>query len=228
MKILLDDWNSEVGKAIKEEFKEHEFIPLGCGEYDLTILTKWETSRDVPMDKKVIFLSALEVYGNKTILPSHVEFKPDILTDKAFHSYITEVTLEYLHNATEIKVLILRVGELFGGEEGIIADLVNAKKNKEVFKTNLKPSASRDFIYIKDLLKVLRYYLEGRGDFNFKTINVSSGKETNVIKLAEKMGVEVGFITPLHLIEWQRADLTDLEFLELKPEINIEEWIKEG
>ncbi len=242
MKILIIGNETYLGKKLIESFStEHEvgsinslnfpFLPKEDNLFDLFICCSFIEPKNIKDlvgyakctgAKKFIYISSGRIYGNKTITPSHVESKPDFETEEdTFKKIIGEFYCEHYAKQYKINYLIMRIFDIYGDdeEESIIAQL---KKSNTL---DCLPSATRDFINISDVIRVFKHYLDGKGNFHTGCINVATGVETSIIDLAEEMGKEVTF-TGKDKIEFSRADITDLNFMGIIPEIKVKEWIK--
>lgn len=241
MKILIIGNETYLGKKLIESFSdEHEiksinglelpYLPKEDNLFNLFICCSFIEPKDIKGlvnyakftgAKKFIYVSTGRVYGNKTITPSHVESKPDFESDEeTFKKIIGEFYCEHYAKKQKINYLIMRVFDFYGDdeEESIIAQL---KKSDTL---DCLPSATRDMIHISDVMRVFKHYLDGKSDFKTSCINVATGVETSIKDLAEEMGKEVTF-TGKDKIEFSRADITDLNFMGIVPEINVKELV---
>lgn len=220
-------------KKIFDKFK-NDYNFGESGNWDLMIIGEGNSisiKRDLDFAvshgiEKVMFISTGEVYGNKTIHPSHVEFKPHLLNSFALNKFEGELYAEYLHNTQKLKVLILRVFDVFGDDEDYSIPQLICSKDEILVEGS--PMMGRDFIHVDDVLEVVKHFLDGKADFNFKTINVCSGKETIIQDLLDvARNNNVLFKGKKNLIEHRRGDITDLTFMGLEPKIDVVGWVKQ-
>jgi UDP-glucose 4-epimerase len=154
--------------------------------------------------ERFIFSSSAAVYGKPKYLPIDIYHSLNPLNYYGYTKLICEkYILKKLKNS-KIKVSILRyfnvAGVLEGNKCGIINFknlnlisklLINIKKKKFKFsikinnlnKTNLSPE--RDFIHIKDIIKIYNYILKSKKKINI--LNCSTCYKTSVLSIISKI-----------------------------------------
>src|SRR3989344_2592075 len=88
-----------------------------------------------------------------------------------------------------ISAVILRISNMYGPKReitrAIIDQVQNAIQNNKVFRMNTNMEATRDFIYVDDVVAVLTKLLERRYKKGVEIFNVCSGAETSIKSLVQ-------------------------------------------
>ncbi len=127
---------------------------------------------------KFLNLSSAAVYGNPQSLPISEDSVINPLSPYGWYKYYAEQICKEFVTTKSSKTCSIRIFSAFG--EGLKKQLFwdiyqKAKKLKvvELFGTG---SESRDFIYIKDLVKCIEIIIQ-KAPFNGECINVANGEE---------------------------------------------------
>ncbi|WP_419801110.1 NAD-dependent epimerase/dehydratase family protein [Mucilaginibacter sp.] len=193
---------------------------------------------------KFINLSSAAIYGNPLKLPINETDQARPLSPYGWHKlYSEQICKEYFY-LYNIKTINLRLFSVYG--EGLRKQLFwdiykkCLRNNKiELFGTGAE---TRDFIYIKDLIVVLKFIIED-GLFNGESVNVASGIETTIKEAATIFCKEIdpeisitfnNLVKPGDPHNW-RADVSLLNSFgcQTTTEINVGlknlvEWLKES
>lgn len=186
--------------------------------------------------KKVIFASSAAVYGNSPKLPKKEDMKPEPLVPYGF----SKLNSEYLCKSFlqfGLKTVCLRFFNVYGPKQNLNSEysavipifINNALNNKDTELDNAGKQ-TRDFIFVKDVVNACKIAMEkGEGVYN-----VCSGKEISIKELAEIIkkltNSNSQFVNAPKRekdIERSVGDNTKLRKLGWKPEINIDEGLKE-
>ncbi|HEU0125677.1 MAG TPA: NAD-dependent epimerase/dehydratase family protein [Flavobacterium sp.] len=184
---------------------------------------------------KFINLSSAAVYGNPEVIPvkENAELKP--LSPYGWHKlYAEQLCREYFY-LYNIKTINLRLFSVYGEglRKQLFWDIYQKSKRSKVIELFGSGVETRDFIYIKDLLKAMEVVVE-RGLFNGESVNVGSGKETTIAHAASifceavSEGLKLRFnkITkPGDPLNWQ-ADISVIQSFGFKPTTAIEDGMK--
>lgn len=127
---------------------------------------------------KYINLSSAAVYGNPEYLPIAENSKISPVSPYGFHKLMSEKICEEFFRFFHIPTCSLRIFSAYGEglKKQLFWDLFSKTKSDEkilLFGTGLE---SRDFIYIKDLLRAIHLVVEN-GDFKGDCINIANGEE---------------------------------------------------
>ncbi len=170
-----------------------------------------------------VYISTGDIYGNKTVFPSNETFKPDPLGMYATTKYMGELLVELWHKTKGIKTLMLRPFEVYGDNE--IQSIVGKMKitpNEGTIEGS--PDITKDFMHVKDLVRVVKMYAE-RKTFNNLTLNVGTKKETSFEEVAKMLGKEFSYKPNKSIPRRSMADIEHLDFTGLKPKVELEKWI---
>jgi dTDP-glucose 4,6-dehydratase/UDP-glucose 4-epimerase len=137
---------------------------------------------------KFINFSSAAVYGNPETLPVKENSAINPLSPYGFHKHYSENICKEFYQSYHIQTLSLRVFSAYG--EGlkkqlfwdIYKKLQNATDNQVVLYGT--GNESRDFIYIRDLLKAIELLIQ-KHEFKGQAINVASGIEVTIKEAAE-------------------------------------------
>jgi UDP-glucose 4-epimerase len=126
---------------------------------------------------KVIYTSSCGVYG-ENIIPT-----PETACPNPRNPYtITKLAAEYLIKTAGIKYIILRLGNVYGGdgERGVRGSLLSGKR------INGDGTHTRDYIHVEDVVEAL---IQAK-NWNNGIYNIGTGKETSVNDLADILKVK--------------------------------------
>jgi len=135
--------------------------------------------------KQFIFASSCAVYGE-----GNPPFKEDDILNPVnlygLSKSLIEKTLVYFSNKYNFKYTILRYSNVYGprqnsnSESGVISIFINQILNNKPLTIYGDGKNTRDFIYIKDVVKANILSLNKEGIFN-----IGTGKETSINELVE-------------------------------------------
>lgn len=130
---------------------------------------------------KFINLSSAAVYGNPKSLPVKETSETSPLSPYGIHKMHSEHICSEFYNFFNVPTCSLRIFSAFGDglSKQLFWDLYQKSKSDAQVKLFGDGSESRDFIYIKDLVKAIE--LASKSTF-FKgdTINIANGKEVRI------------------------------------------------
>ena len=130
---------------------------------------------------KFINLSSAAVYGNPQYLPIDEKHNINPISPYGFHKLQSENILFEFSELYQLNTCSMRVFSAYGEglKKQLFWDLFKKLKNSnniELFGTG---DESRDFIYIKDLLNVIKLVIE-KANFEGEKINVANGIELKI------------------------------------------------
>ncbi len=155
-----------------------------------------EAIRKYNPECKFINFSSAAVYGNPLSLPIKENSAINPLSPYGFHKYYSEIVCREFYETFKIHTLSLRIFSAYG--EGLKKQLFWDVYNKIVSSRNNEiilfgtGHESRDFIYIRDLLKAIEFLIDKMA-FCGNVINVASGKE---ITTREAVGIFINCVHP--------------------------------
>ncbi|MFT5618035.1 MAG: UDP-glucose 4-epimerase [Arenicella sp.] len=187
---------------------------------------------------KFINFSSAAVYGNPNTLPiSEEDSKNSIpLSPYGWHKAYSETLLSRFSDTFGLKTCSLRIFSAFGlGQKKLLLwDILRKCQESDDGKISLfgTGNESRDYIMIHDLIRAVEIVTE-KSEFNGETINLASGQEISIRKVAE---LAIGEINPKIRVEFTgnvkqgdpknwKADISKLKKLGFSNEISIEEGI---
>lgn len=107
----------------------------------------------------------------------------------AFQKYITESSVLSLLD----KSLVYRLSNVYGGlgylekKNSVVAKFMKSKERGETAIINGDGTQTRDFIHVNDVCRAIEM---GFGKSYHKPIDIGTGKQTSILELAEKIGVD--------------------------------------
>ena len=149
-----------------------------------------------------LFLSTGFLYGEGD-RKAHLETDQIIVNNLYLGTkYISEEIIKNYSKNYKIKSLILRLGNVFGSESSektVIGRILNQLNSGATEIKLLSLRASRDFIYIKDVVEAIGVVSKDKLVDMTNVLNVSSGTETSIKKLSETICALAD--SPLSIIE---------------------------
>lgn len=191
---------------------------------------------------KFITMSSAAIYGNPESLPIKVEEKTNPVSPYGFHKVMAEMICEEFYRHWGVNTCCLRIFSAYGPR--LKKQLFWDMYNKVISEPNLvlwgTGQESRDFIYVKDLIKVIDIIIK-KGSFRGDVYNVANGEQKRIAEVAEIFvnllgtGTKVKFNNEVRKgdpLNWE-ADITAIKELGYKPDYTLEsgineyiEWIK--
>jgi len=192
-------------------------------------------ARDVGV-KKVIFSSSSSVYGDQDKLPLHEEMNPSPKSPYAFQKFIGEKYCQLFYQLYGLPSVSLRYFNVYGPRisfEGsyvlVIGKFLQQKLNNEPLTVEGDGEQTRDFTFVKDVVRANILAMESNKVGKGEVINIGAGNNHSVKKIAQLIGGEIVNLPPrmgdmLHTL----ADITKAkELLQWEPTVHIEEGINE-
>ena len=131
--------------------------------------------------KKIIFLSTVEVYGskNKQKIDEDTKLNPD--NNYANGKIIQEKRLVQFCQKNKVKYYILRLPGFYGKKDNssIIYKIISKIKNKDKFNWNTNGRELRDYIYIDDLVLIIKKFIFN-SNYKHGIYNVVNGKSFSI------------------------------------------------
>ena len=185
---------------------------------------------------KYINFSSAAVYGNPKSLPIKEDAIANPISPYGYHKKMAEDVCEVFYKNYNIPTCSLRVFSAYGPglQKQLFWDLNKKASNSNSVDLFGTGNESRDFIYIKDLLKALNLVIL-KSKFNAEIINVASGKELYIKDIVSVFYSLINEDVNFNFIGQERegdpsnwkADISKIEAYGFKPEFSIEEGLKE-
>jgi nucleoside-diphosphate-sugar epimerase len=187
-------------KDIDMVFHEAAFIsvpqsilmPQLCNDVNITGTLNILNAARINDVEKVVFASSAAVYGDEPTLPKHEKMQlnpisPYAVTKQAAEAYMVSYNQVYDLNTTSLRYFNVygprQQGSPYSGAIAIfIANIFN-EKNITIFGDG---SQTRDFTYIKDIIKINLLAAESRESAG-KIINVGTGKPKSILEIIKFM-----------------------------------------
>ncbi|HEU4717851.1 MAG TPA: NAD-dependent epimerase/dehydratase family protein, partial [Bacteroidia bacterium] len=183
---------------------------------------------------RFINMSSAAVYGNPSRLPVSEDAMPAPLSPYGKHKLEAEQVLETFHREHDLRTVSLRVFSVYGPRlhKQLFWDIFQKTKQSKKLELFGTGEESRDFIYIRDLVRALETVMEN-GAFAGECINVASGVETTIREAASVFldslggGFQLSFNGEVKAGDpknWQ-ADISRISGLGFKPAVTIAEGL---
>ena len=187
---------------------------------------------------KLIFASSAAVYGDNPNLPLRESERPRPLSPYGVTKATGEEYLRVYHELYGLPVVALRYFNVFGPRQGfnqyagVISIFINRALKDEPLVIFGDGKQTRDFIYVKDVVKANLLVAESR-KANGRLFNVATGKQTTILELAMKI-IEITGATSSIIFDKPRpgdirhslADISEIRNLGFEPEWSLEEGLK--
>jgi len=186
---------------------------------------------------KLIFASSAAVYGDNQNLPLKESEKPKPLSPYG----ITKVSAEYyckvFYELYGVPTVSLRYFNVFGERQGynqyagVISIFINRALNGEPLIIYGDGRQTRDFIYVKDVVKANILAAESN-KANGKVFNVARGERTTIVELALKIIDATNSPSSIIFdkprpgdIKHSQADISEIKKLGFKLDYSLEEGL---
>ncbi|MFH1488612.1 MAG: NAD-dependent epimerase/dehydratase family protein [Pseudomonadota bacterium] len=155
-----------------------------------------DTFKDLSI-KKLLYASSTAVYGDTRIMPVREDLRPAPLSPYGADKLAGEYYLKIFNDCYGLPAVSCRFFNVFGERQdpsspysGVISiffDRAISKKqgNSAAISIFGDGGQTRDFIYVKDIVRALLYLAEDES-VKGRTFNLGYGKKTSVLELAEK------------------------------------------
>jgi len=187
---------------------------------------------------KLIFASSAAVYGDNPNLPLKETERPRPLSPYGVTKWSAEEYLRVFHELYGLPVVALRYFNVFGPRQGfnqyagVISIFINRALAGEPLVIFGDGKQTRDFIYVKDVVKANVLVAESR-KANGRVFNVATGRQTSILELATKIIEITGANTSIIFdkprpgdIRHSLADISKIRKLGFEPEWSLEEGLK--
>ena len=184
--------------------------------------------------KKFIYSGSCSCYGNAEELPTTEDESIKPLSPYALHKYQGEEYCRLYSQIYNLDTVVLRYFNVYGPRmtntgayRSVLNVFLEAYKNKKPFNIVNDGEQRRDFIHVSDVVDANISAMQSDKVSQYP-INIGSGKNHSVNEIADMFGSEKVYgekrIEPQETL----ADIKTAEvMLNWKPQIELENWIKE-
>ncbi|WP_297491565.1 SDR family oxidoreductase [Thermococcus sp.] len=187
---------------------------------------------------KLIFASSAAVYGDNPNLPLKETERPKPLSPYGVTKATGEEYLRVYQELYGLPLVALRYFNVFGPRQGfnqyagVISIFINRALAGEPLVIFGDGKQTRDFIYVKDVVKANILVAESRRA-NGGVFNVATGRKTSILELAMKV-IEITGTTSSIIFDKPRpgdirhslADISEIKKLGFEPEWSLEEGLE--
>ena len=130
---------------------------------------------------KFINLSSAAVYGNPQTLPINEQYPINPISPYGKHKHYSEQIIQEFYDLYKIPTISFRIFSAYGEglKKQLFWDLHKKALNKKSIELWGTGNETRDFIYIKDLVKIINLAIE-KADFKGEVINIANGTEIKI------------------------------------------------
>ncbi len=186
--------------------------------------------------RRVVYSSSSSVYGDQEVLPLVEDMRPDPVNPYGMQKLMGELYCRTFHRVYGLSTVCLRYFNVYGPRqvmEGayrlVIGIFLDQKRRGQPMTVFGDGEQTRDFTHVRDVVQANILAMSsdrvGRGD----AINVGTGRETSVNRIAELIGGPVVHLDPRPFEERRkRADITRArDLLGWRPTVSVEDGIRE-
>lgn len=185
--------------------------------------------------KRIIFASSCSVYGDQDTLPIVESMAPSPLSPYALHKHIGEGYMKLYTEIYGLETVSLRYFNVYGPRQSVdgsyplvIARFLDLKKKGQKLIIVGNGENTRDYVNVADVVRANILAMKGEKVGKGEVINIGTGYQASVNKIAELVGGEVEHIAPRLEPKSLQAGISKAkEFLNWEPSISLEEGIKE-
>ncbi|MDC3206107.1 SDR family oxidoreductase [Candidatus Pelagibacter sp.] len=148
---------------------------------NLKIFKNFIDSCSINLPERVIFLSTVEVYGSMNKKKINEDAKINPANNYANGKIIQEKKLVQFCVKNNVKYYILRLPGFYGKKDcsSIVYKIISKIKSKDDFYWNTDGKELRDYIYIEDLVKIIKKFIFNN-TYQSGVYNVVSGKSFSI------------------------------------------------
>lgn len=149
--------------------------------------------------RQVIFFSTADVYGP----PAPNQHLRESLALNPMGSYarskaVSESILQYVCSPYETRLMVLRFPGVYGpGDHGhsVIGRMLRDGRNQRVITLKGSGSVRRDYLFVDDLIEVVKHTLEFP---RHATVNVATGRSQAIADIAQYIAGQIGPDVKIH------------------------------
>jgi len=176
--------------------------------------------------RKIVYISSGgSIYGNPLTIPipeSH-SLKPLSSYGKAKKA-VEEILIKF-HERTNIKIAILRPGNIYGSEfftkrsKGIIATYINCIQNQKPFTIIGNSDAIRDYLHINDLIQAVKCAIGSKKNIILWNVGTETGYSVSyIINLISSIFKKQAFQISHRTVNWPEIHVNVLSNIRITTE----------
>lgn len=185
--------------------------------------------------KRIVFASSCSVYGDQEKLPIVEDMIPDPISPYALHKHIGEGYMKLYAEIYKLETVCLRYFNVYGPRQSVdgsyplvIARFLDLKKKGQKLLIVGTGENTRDYVNVSDVARANLLAMKAEGIGRGEVINIGTGYQASVNKIAELVGGEVEHIAPrLEPKSLQAGISRAKEILGWEPTVSLDEGIKE-
>ena len=185
--------------------------------------------------KRLIFASSCAVYGDQERLPVDEDMIASPLSPYAMHKYISEGYCALWSRLYGLETVCLRYFNVYGKGQSaqgsyplVIAKFLDLKKEGKPLMIVGNGENTRDYVNVLDIAQANILAMKSDKVGHGEVINIGTGIQTSVNKIAELIGGEVEHIAPRIEPKNIEANIQKAKkFLNWEPGISLENGILE-
>ena len=167
--------------------------------------------------KKFVYASSAAVYGNTSVIPVGESTPPNPLSPYGADKLQGEHYLRIFNDAFHVPTVACRFFNVYGERQdpsspysGVISiffdrTVAKRKGKKTALTIYGDGKQSRDFIYVKDVVKAWLHLAEA-ASIRGQVFNIGYGKRTTILELAKKVKTLLGVPMPINFEKERKGD----------------------
>ncbi|HAQ02950.1 TPA: hypothetical protein DEP30_04040 [Candidatus Nomurabacteria bacterium] len=185
--------------------------------------------------KRIIFASSCSVYGDQDKLPIVEDMIPHPISPYALHKSIGEGYMKLYAQIYGLETVCLRYFNVYGPRQSVdgsyplvIARFLDLRKKGQKLIIVGSGENTRDYVNVADVARANILAMKGEKVGKGEVINIGTGYQASVNRIAELVGGEVEHIAPRLEPKSLQAGISKAkELLGWEPSISLEEGIGE-
>jgi UDP-glucose 4-epimerase len=209
--------------------------PLGTHATNVTgTLRVLKAAHDAGV-RRVVYSSSSSVYGDQPVLPLTEDMPPNPLNPYACQKYMGEVYARNFQRTFGLETVVLRYFNVYGPRqvmEGlyklVIGIFMEQRQLGKPLTIHGDGEQTRDFTWVGDVVRANALAGESDAVGRGEVINVGSGRETSVNRIAELIGGPVVHVEPRGFDErFKRAGIERARtLLGWSPQMDLEDGVR--
>jgi len=184
--------------------------------------------------KRIVFAASCSAYGDTDAEKLSEEMLPLPQNPYAVQKYVGELCARAFLKNYSIETVSLRFFNVYGPRQSsqgayapVIPIFIEAKKSGKMLPVVGTGEQTRDFVHVRDIARGLIFARVSKNVGDGEVINLGTGIETSINKIAELVGGEVTHLPARKEMLRACADNSlAKKVLDWEPEISIEEGIR--
>ena len=170
--------------------------------------------------KKFIFISSCSVYGRAEVSKEDMECHP--ITINGMTKLLNESIAREFCKKHGMELIILRPFNTYGGNDqfSVVGKLLRASKGEGEFTLFNEGLATRDFVHIEDIAKVVCHFVTHSSKWD--VINIGTGKAHRIIDVVKSVESKYGEVPISRKCNENEVSSSLADTSRLKQEMDIE------